>query len=276
VSKSACCSASRQASRNDPTAASNDPESACAPPNATSAPPELEFGAKLPGERHGFLADRLCLFGAGGEHQGFGEAGQHPGALLRRWVWGDEANRLTQGLEPGLQVPSGHQVDAAAFVQQSSPKRVNRGIDLTQRQVDEGQGTVYITTGVGGARGPLEHLHAIHAGTRLGIGDPVPQVQRSPVVVECLSEGVAAVRLCSRPHRPLQRLWQVARPVPVHGDLGRGPRPIQLTRTEQVGDGVGEGSVQPRPFAGQQIGDDDFAEQGVTDVVAALAGSGHQ
>jgi hypothetical protein len=39
---------------------------------------------------------------------------------------------------------------------------------------------------------------------------------------------------------------------------------------------VGKGGVQPRPFARQEVSFDDFADQGVTDVVAVFAGSGHQ
>jgi hypothetical protein len=38
---------------------------------------------------------------------------------------------------------------------------------------------------------------------------------------------------------------------------------------------VGEGGVQAGPFAGQQVSVDHLTEQGVTEVVAVLAGSGH-
>jgi hypothetical protein len=57
------------------------------------------------------------------------------------------------------------------------------------------------------------------------------------------------------------------RPVPVRGHLGGGVRPVQLTRTEQVGEGVGEGGVQAGPFAGQQVSVDHLTEQGVTEKV---------
>jgi hypothetical protein len=79
-----------------------------------------------------------------------------------------------QRLESGLQVPSGHQVDPAAFVQQPSSNRLKDRVDLLQCLIDEGQGTVNIATGIRGSRGPLKHLHAIHPGPRLGIGDPGP------------------------------------------------------------------------------------------------------
>ena len=61
----------------------------------------------------------------------------------------------------------------------------------------------------------------------------------------------------------------------MHGHLGGGARPVQLSRTEQVGEVVGEGGVQAGPFPGQQVSVDHLTEQGVTEVVAVLAGSGH-
>ena len=161
-------------------------------------------------------------------------------------------------------------------MQQPSSNRLEDWVDFAQCLVDEGQGTGYIAAGVGGARGPLEHLHAIHPGPCLGIGDPVPRLQRPPIVVERLGVGIDAVRLCSSPDRPLQRIWQVARPVPVHGDLGRRAGPVQLTRTEQVGDGVGQGGMQPCPLAGQQVSVHDFTDQGVPDIVAVPAGPCYQ
>jgi len=57
----------------------------------------------------------------------------------------------------------------------------------------------------------------------------------------------------------------------MRGHLGGGVRPVQLTRTEQVG----EGGVQAGPSPGQQVSVDHLTEQGVTEAVAVLAGSGH-
>jgi hypothetical protein len=60
----------------------------------------------------------------------------------------------------------------------------------------------------------------------------------------------------------------------MRGHLGGGVRPVQLTRTEQVGESVGEGGVQADPFAGHQVSVDHLTQQDVTEVVAFLAGPG--
>ena len=53
----------------------------------------------------------------------------------------------------------------------------------------------------------------------------------------------------------------------MRGHLGGGVRPVQLTRTQQVGEGVGEGGREAGPFAGQQVSVDHLTEQGVTAAV---------
>ena len=58
--------------------------------------------------------------------------------------------------------------------------------------------------------------------------------------------------------------------------LGHRAGPVQLTQTAQVSNGAGQGGMQPAPFAGQQVSVHNFTDQGVPDVVAVLAGPGHQ
>jgi hypothetical protein len=68
-------------------------------------------------------------------------------------------------------------------------------------------------------------------------------------------------RSCGRP--------QCAATSAAESDQSSSPEPSRLARV------WGEGGGQAGPFAGQQVSVDHLTEQGVTEVVAFLAGSGH-
>jgi hypothetical protein len=62
----------------------------------------------------------------------------------------------------------------------------------------------------------------------------------------------------------------------VGGQLGGGHRWLDVGQLRQVGEPVGVVSMQPRPFAGQQVGVDNLPQQRVPDLVALLTRPGHQ
>ena len=70
--------------------------------------------------------------------------------------------------------------------------------------------------------------------------------------------------------------WQgsggLAGRVPVGGQLGGGRRGRAVGQLGLVGERLGQGGVEPGPFPGQQVGVDDLAEQGVTNLVAVEVG----
>jgi hypothetical protein len=56
------------------------------------------------------------------------------------------------------------------------------------------------------------------------------------------------------------------------GQLGGGRRGRAVGQLRLVGERLGQGGVEPGPFPGQQVGVDDLAEQGVTNLVAVEVG----
>ena len=112
----------------------------------------------------------------------------------------------------------------------------------------------------------------VHAGARLGVDYPVPQVERPVVVAERLGVGVHRLGLRRRADRPRQRVGQVAGTVPVHRDLSGRARPARLSRPEPLG----QGGVQPGAFAGQQLAVDRLLYQRVPEGVGVLVGSDDQ
>ena len=84
--------------------------------------------------------------------------------------------------------------------------------------------------------------------------------------------GVDGCRRFGRVDGGPQRLGEVVGCEPVVGELRRGASTFSCAGSVTcggLGEPVGDGVVKPAPLAGQQVGVDDLAEQGVAEAIGA-------
>jgi hypothetical protein len=121
-----------------------------------------------------------------------------------------------------------------------------------------------------------EQLDPVQPGQPIRIGDLLPQLQGAPVVPVRFGEG-AGMR--SRPAGG-DPGWQCpdgfAGSVPVGSQLSRGDRRDGASELGASGQRLRVLTVEPDPLAGQQVGRDDLAEEGMAELVAVLARLDHQ
>jgi hypothetical protein len=95
-------------------------------------------------------------------------------------------------------------------------------------------------------------------------------------VVVRLGKGPGPLGRQASPDPGRQGLRPLTGRVPVDGHLGRSHRRRGIGQLRPLGQRAGIGGMQPRPFAGHQVGLDDLTQQGVAQLVAVLARPGHQ
>ena len=169
------------------------------------------------------------------------------------------------GAEPG-----DPRVAAEALVEEARPDRLGVGVDERERRLR----VVHRPGRVGearDARGGGVEVHAVAPGTRLGLGDLVPELERALVVRERLREGVPRLGRAGRCEGRVEGARQVVGRVPVPRELGQarvvavGPCLLEAAR---------EGGVQARPLAREQVVVDRLLEQRVAERVVLVAGTG--
>jgi hypothetical protein len=116
----------------------------------------------------------------------------------------------------------------------------------------------------GGSLGrPGEQLNPVQPSGPLRVVDPLPQLQGPLVVPVRFGEGTSLLGRLAGGDPGWQGPGGLAGGVPVGGQLGRGDRRWTTGQLRAVGQGLRVPAVEPDALAGQQVGLDDLAEQGM-------------
>ena len=95
----------------------------------------------------------------------------------RRWLRGDQPDRLLVRGQGGRLVEGRGTVLTEPFVEQPGPRRVGRGIDQPDGLPDVGDRAGRLRA-FGVERSPRQELDAVERGARSCVGDLVPQLER--------------------------------------------------------------------------------------------------
>jgi hypothetical protein len=161
-------------------------------------------------------------------------------------------------------------------VQQGRAHRVIGRVELGQCGAEQRKRGLVLAGGPGGVGRPGQQLDPVQTGHSAGVRHLVPQLQGAFVVALGLRESVGRGGGLAGPDPCRQRPGGLAGRVPVDGQLGGCYRGGDAGQLGPLGERLRQAGVEPCPLAGQQVGVDHLAEQGVTDVVAVLAGCRHQ
>ena len=223
------------------------------------------------------LLGRLAGFGVcpAQHEQQLDVPGQDPGPLGRRRLGRDQAHRLLVGGQ-GAVVEGQPEAASEPLLQRPGPDRVAGRVHPGQGLPQELDRPRVVVGQMGRGGGPLEQADPVEPGQ---LGRPRhlrPQLQGALEVPLGLGEGVGALGLGAGLDRGRQGPLGVAGGVPVVGELG-GHGGVGAAGPPGMGrDGRGHLAVEAGPLARQQVGVGDLAEQGVAELVAVVAGPGHQ
>jgi hypothetical protein len=221
-------------------------------PEGPAGVPLLGPGADLAGDRDRLLAQLARLAVAALSDQGLAEGGQDLGTLGQRRAVGHQAHgRLVLG--EGAIAAGRPQVAAEPRVQQPGPHRVRGRVHVGERRPGQRDGAVRVAGQEGRIGRVLQHRGAVQAEALAGVGHLGPQLQRQLEVTLGVGEPVGRLGLQSRRHRRGQRPHRLVGPDPVVGEPRRRGDPLGLVEVGALGQGAGEGGMQPGPLPGQQL-----------------------
>ncbi len=152
------------------------------------------------------------------------------------------------------------------------PAGQHRVAVLTEEAADAVQllhGPGDLAAGRGTVRGAEGQVVPVLPGELLRLADPLPQRQGGVVVPVRLGRGGQPLGLLPGPDRRGEGSRDVVAGQAVMGQLGGGPR--HGGEAARVGQQLGEPGVQPGPLAGEQVGVERLADQGVPEHVAVRA-----
>ena len=147
-------------------------------------------------------------------------------------------------------------------------------IDQLERAAQQRLLTSGDPSGVGGARGALEHLHPWRAGQRLGLGHAVPQLERPLEQGVRLREGVDPLGRRRGAHGGGERRRLVAGRLPVMGRL-RGDEGSGVAGVDAHLERAGQRGVHLGPLARQQVVVHHLAQQRVAEGVGPVRKDHH-
>ena len=145
---------------------------------------------------------------------------------------------------------------------------------LAQRLVEQryASGVIGVAVRAGGPHQQVDVVEAVAVGQRLGLGDALPQLQRTLQQLGGVGLGVGGGRRVGGADRRPQRLGLVAGAMEVVGDRRREPR-AAVSRQPRLQRAC-DRAVQLGALAGQQVVVDDLAQQHVAERVAVAVVDG--
>ena len=217
-------------------------------------------GADAPGDADRFLAERLRIAEEHLVHHDLGEAGRDPRAGQSRRL-GDEPDGFPAGVHGGESAARVPQVAAQTLLEQAQTGRLRRIASRGDGLLQEADGSQRVRFGRRSG-GQLEEADPIEPGPVRRVGDPIPQLQCAFVLRIRISERVHPQGGCPGTHRRLESPRELMRRGPVVGEL-RGVPVVQPAL--QIGQSVGEPSMEAHSLAGQQLGVDRLLDERVSE-----------
>jgi hypothetical protein len=203
-------------------------------------------------------------------------ASQHQGALGRRRRPLKQPFGLLEGRQR-IGFPAGlFAVGAEPGQQDGGPDRLHRPIHGIEGPLHQAGGPLRRSDEGGRLGRPGQQADPVKPTRLARLGHPPPQREGPLVVVVRLGKGPGPLGRQASPDPGRQGLRPLTGRVPVDGHLGRSHRRRGIGQLRPLGQRAGIGGMQPRPFAGHQVGLDDLTQQGVAQLVAVLARPGHQ
>jgi hypothetical protein len=144
-------------------------------------------------------------------------------------------------------------------------QRLDRRVDQRDGGIDELDGVRRLSDPGVGVRGAGQQRGAVDARNELGVGDDIPEGERSRVVTRGLGERTDALGLAASANGGGQGTRLVACTQPMVGDLSRDGGGIATCQVRIRLQGSGEGSVELRALAGEQFAVRDLLEQCVAE-----------